>query len=149
MKMYPKDLHALQLSYMKQLDDADEEYAELTGQPHNPLERRPAVLGLDKPVLRGDYPSLDAYIVSLRSRANKEVVSTDSRTCFSSASPSRSPRSMSRATNWRARKSAMPWGEVGPPSCRTGLRLSGSLGLCVPHFEMLLNLPCVLNQAEW
>ncbi|KAJ7071129.1 hypothetical protein C8F01DRAFT_1226254 [Mycena amicta] len=77
MKMHPKDLHALHLSYMKQLDDADQEYAELTGQPFTAVVRRAPVSGLDNPVVRGD--DLQTYILELRKRSNKEVVSTDSR----------------------------------------------------------------------
>nr|GAT44100.1 predicted protein [Mycena chlorophos] len=75
--MHLKELHNMQLAYMKELDDADVEYAEITGQVYAPIARRPVVLGLDKPVMRGD--DLDAYVVDLRQRNNKEVVSTESR----------------------------------------------------------------------
>ncbi|KAF7306826.1 hypothetical protein MIND_00474500 [Mycena indigotica] len=80
MKMHLKDLAALHLSYMKQLDDADEEYAEMTDQPYVPIVRRAPVLGFDKPIARG--PDLQEYILDLRKRSNKEVVGADSRKLF-------------------------------------------------------------------
>lgn len=60
---------------MKQLDDADEELAEITGVPRQVLIRRQPVSGYDAPIEQGD--DFDAYIIELRKRSDKEIGSMD------------------------------------------------------------------------
>jgi hypothetical protein len=71
------ELSAMHLAYMKQLDDADEELAELTGVPYQAMVRRQPVSGYDKPIEQGE--DLEAFILELRQRSNKEVHSTESK----------------------------------------------------------------------
>ncbi|KAJ7225614.1 hypothetical protein GGX14DRAFT_693571 [Mycena pura] len=78
MQMHARDLQSMHLAYMKQLDDADQELAELTGAPYCALVRREPVSGLDDPVVQGE--DLEEYILELRKRSNKEISSTESRT---------------------------------------------------------------------
>ncbi|KAJ7169779.1 hypothetical protein C8R46DRAFT_1217429 [Mycena filopes] len=75
--MRQADLCAMHVAYMKQLDDADEELAEVNGVPYQALVRRQPVSGYDKPVEQeGD---VEAFVVELRKRSNKEITSTESK----------------------------------------------------------------------
>ncbi|KAJ7103631.1 hypothetical protein B0H15DRAFT_943036 [Mycena belliarum] len=77
LQMREIELKALHLAYMKELDDADEELAELTGVPHQALVRRQPVLRYDAPIeLGNDFESL---IVELRKRSDQEIVSVEKR----------------------------------------------------------------------
>jgi len=78
MQMHARDLQSMHLAYMKQLDDADQELAELTGAPYSALVRRAPVSGLDDPVVQGE--DLEEYILELRKRSDKEISSTESKT---------------------------------------------------------------------
>ncbi|KAJ7492721.1 hypothetical protein FB451DRAFT_1219372 [Mycena latifolia] len=73
--MRPVELKSLHLGYMKELDDADEELAELTGVPRQVFVRRQAVAGYDAPIELGD--DFESFIVELRKRSDKEIVSAD------------------------------------------------------------------------
>jgi hypothetical protein len=73
--MRPVELKSMHLGYMKELDDADEELAEITGVPRQILTRRQAVSGYDAPIELGD--DLESYVVELRQRSDKEIVSVD------------------------------------------------------------------------
>ncbi|KAJ6604550.1 hypothetical protein DFH09DRAFT_1300758 [Mycena vulgaris] len=73
--MRPIELKSMHLDYMKELDDADEELAELTGVPHQVLVRREAVSGYDAPIQLGD--DFETFILELRKRSGKEIVSAD------------------------------------------------------------------------
>jgi len=75
LEMRTIELKALHLGYMKQLDDADEELAEITGVPRPVFIRRQPVSGYDAPIEQGD--DLEAYVVELRKRSDKEIVSMD------------------------------------------------------------------------
>ncbi|KAJ7783677.1 hypothetical protein DFH07DRAFT_788728 [Mycena maculata] len=75
MEMRVVDLKVLQLGYMKQLDDADEELAEITGVPSHVVVRRQPVSGYDAPIEQ--TADLEAYIQELRKMSDKEIVSTD------------------------------------------------------------------------
>lgn len=69
------ELKSMHLGYMKELDDADEELAELTGVPRQVLARRAPVSGYDEPIELGD--DLESFVVELRKRSDKEIVSAD------------------------------------------------------------------------
>jgi len=73
--MRPVELKSMHLGYMKELDDADEELAELTSVPRQILTRRQAVSGYDAPIELGD--DLESYVVELRQRSDKEIVGVD------------------------------------------------------------------------
>ncbi|KAJ6509434.1 hypothetical protein C8R47DRAFT_25155 [Mycena vitilis] len=78
LQMRRKELSSMHLAYMKQLDDADEEIAELTGTPYQAMVRRQPVSGYDKPVeMQGK--DVESFILELRKRSNKEVQSTESK----------------------------------------------------------------------
>lgn len=65
----------MHIAYMKQLDDADEEIAEITGVPYEAIVRRQPVSGYDEPLEQGD--DAEAFVMELRKRSNKEVHSTE------------------------------------------------------------------------
>ncbi|KAJ7634205.1 hypothetical protein DFH06DRAFT_681300 [Mycena polygramma] len=78
LQMRRQELSSMHLAYMKQLDDADEEIAELTGAPYQAMVRRQPVSGYDKPVdMQGK--DIESFILELRKRSNKEVQSTESK----------------------------------------------------------------------
>ncbi|KAJ7125676.1 hypothetical protein C8R43DRAFT_1029912 [Mycena crocata] len=66
MSMRAVDLKEKHLEYMKQLDDADAELAEIIGVPAQVLIRRQPVLGYDAPVELGD--DLEAYSETVLTR---------------------------------------------------------------------------------
>ncbi|KAJ7786206.1 hypothetical protein B0H16DRAFT_1708410 [Mycena metata] len=72
------ELCAMHKAYMKQLDDADEELAELNGVSFQALVRRQPVSGYDKPIeQQGD--NIEGFVVELRQRSGKEIHSTESK----------------------------------------------------------------------
>ncbi|KAJ7706287.1 hypothetical protein B0H17DRAFT_1192786 [Mycena rosella] len=75
MNMRTVDLKSMHLDYMKELDDADEELAELTGVPREVLVRRQPASGYDEPIVLGD--DFEAFIAELRKRSDKEIVDAD------------------------------------------------------------------------
>jgi len=77
LQMRQVELSQMHIAYMKQLDDADEEIAELTGVPYQAIVRRQAVSGYDEPLEQGD--DVEAFVLELRKRSNKEVHSTESK----------------------------------------------------------------------
>ncbi|KAF7339552.1 hypothetical protein MSAN_02169700 [Mycena sanguinolenta] len=77
MKMRQPELCRMHLGYMKQLNDADEEIAELTNVPYQPIVRRQPVSGYDEPLKQGD--DVDAFVMELRKRSDKEVHSMESK----------------------------------------------------------------------
>ncbi|KAJ7038305.1 hypothetical protein C8F04DRAFT_1256317 [Mycena alexandri] len=76
--MRPVELCTMHVAYMKQLDDADEELAELNGVPYEALVRRQPVSGYDKPVEQ-EGEDIEAFVIELRKRSNKEIHSTESK----------------------------------------------------------------------
>jgi len=77
LQMRQVELTQMHLAYMKQLDDADEEIAELTGTPYQAIVRRQPVSGYDEPLEQGK--DVEAFVLELRKRSNKEVNSTESK----------------------------------------------------------------------
>ncbi|KAJ7630832.1 hypothetical protein FB45DRAFT_548196 [Roridomyces roridus] len=73
--MRPVDLKEMHIGYMKQLNDADAELSEMTGEQRPVIERRPVVSGYDAPIELGD--NLEAYVTELRKRSDKEIVGVD------------------------------------------------------------------------
>ncbi|KAJ6519718.1 hypothetical protein C8R45DRAFT_918669 [Mycena sanguinolenta] len=71
MKMRQPELYRMHLGYMKQLNDADEELAELTNVPYQPIVQRQPVSGYDEPLKQGD--DVEAFVMELRKRSDKEV----------------------------------------------------------------------------
>ncbi|KAJ7275149.1 hypothetical protein B0H12DRAFT_1227677 [Mycena haematopus] len=77
LEMRQSELCQMHLAYMKQLDDADEEIAELTSVPYQAIVRRHPVSGYDEPLEQGD--DLEEFVMELRKRSDKEVHSTESK----------------------------------------------------------------------
>ncbi|KAK7064310.1 hypothetical protein R3P38DRAFT_3165333 [Favolaschia claudopus] len=77
LKMRQTELSQMHLAYMKQLDDADEELAELTGVPYQAIVRRQPVMGYDEPLEQGE--DVEAFVMELRKRSDKEIHSTESK----------------------------------------------------------------------
>ncbi|KAJ7357262.1 hypothetical protein DFH08DRAFT_954542 [Mycena albidolilacea] len=75
--MRQTELAQMHIAYMKQLDDADEEIAEITGVPYEAVVRRQPVSGYDEPLEQGD--DVEGFVMELRKRSNKEVHSTESK----------------------------------------------------------------------
>ncbi|KAF7347921.1 hypothetical protein MVEN_01550000 [Mycena venus] len=77
LQMRQVELAQMHLAYMKQLDDADEEIAEVTGAPYQAIVRRQPVSGYDEPLEQGK--DVEAFVLELRKRSDKEVHSTESK----------------------------------------------------------------------
>ncbi|KAJ6575006.1 hypothetical protein B0H19DRAFT_1254636 [Mycena capillaripes] len=78
LQMRSAELCTMHISYMKQLNDADEEMAELTGVPYQALVRRQPVSGYDEPLeMQGE--DVESFILELRKRSDKEIHSTESK----------------------------------------------------------------------